>query len=253
MSTELGARVSGRAISSTLFLDRGPSLPAAVLLDFGGTLDADGVPWATRFLSAYREAGNTINEEEFRTAFRESDRRLAELPGIRVMGFRAMVQAQAGLLQELLPGSRPDRDWVADRFYLGAVAVTRRNRTVLEELRRAGHRLAVVSNFTGNLHHCLEELGLDGYFDVIIDSAIVGWTKPDPRIFQAATEALKVPGESSPGWMVGDNPEADIRPAEALGLRSVWIAPARRETPADLKATVRIHSLAQLPAVLERH
>jgi len=239
-------------ISSTRFLHWGPSLPAAVLLDFGGTLDADGIPWATRFLSAYREAGSHIDEQEFRNAFRESDRRLAELPGIRVMGFRAMVQAQARLLEELLPNSGPDADWVADRFYVGSVAVTRRNRTVLEALRRAGHRLAVVSNFTGNLHLCLEELGLDGYLEAIIDSTLVGWTKPDARIFHLATEAMKIPSGTTPSWMVGDNPDADIRPAGALGLCSVWIAPARRETPAGLQATARINSLVQLPAVLER-
>jgi len=164
-----------------------------------------------------------------------------------------MVQAQARLLEELLPSSGADADWVADRFYVGSLAVTARNRTVLDALRRSGHRLAVVSNFTGNLHLCLKELGLDGYLEAIIDSTVVGWAKPDARIFHAATEAMKVPSGTAPSWMVGDNPEADIRPAEALGLRSAWIAPPRRETPAGLKVTVRIHSLAQLPAVLERH
>jgi putative hydrolase of the HAD superfamily len=251
MKTFVRSRSADRAVSSTFSLVQGPSLPVAVLLDFGGTLDADGIPWAGRFLSAYRETGSPVDEKEFHDAFRESDRRLAELSGIQDLGFRAMVQTQARLLEQLLPG--PDADWVADRFYVGTVAMTQRNRPVLETLHRAGYRLAVVSNFTGNLHRCLEELGLDRYLEAIIDSAVVGSTKPDARIFHAATEALRISSDTTSCWMVGDNPEADIRPAEGLGFRSVWIAPSRRETPAGLRATVRISSFARLPGVLERH
>src|SRR2546427_1211252 len=44
-------------------------------------------------------------------------------------------------------------------------------------------RLGVVSNFTGNLRPCLEELGLARFFAVLSDSAVLGWSKPDPRIF----------------------------------------------------------------------
>jgi FMN phosphatase YigB (HAD superfamily) len=229
----------------------GRLVPATVLLDFGGTLDADGVPWATRFLSAYREAGSTVPEEEFRAAFRESDRLLATVSGIRTFGLRVMIQTQVRLLGQLLEGAVPDPDWVADRFYLGSVAMARRNRAVLETLRRSGHRLAVVSNFTGNLDHCLEELGLDGYLEAMIDSTLVGCTKPDAQIFRAAADALGVAMDAGGCWMVGDNPEADIRPAADLGLRSVWIAPSRRAMPPGLHPTARIDSLALLPMVLE--
>jgi hypothetical protein len=72
--------------------------PAAVLFDFGGTLDADGVPWSARFFGAYRERGGTLAAAAFDEVFRESDRRLAELPHVGRLGFRATLDAQGRVL-----------------------------------------------------------------------------------------------------------------------------------------------------------
>src|SRR5207253_10598705 len=90
---------------------------------------------------------------------------------------------QAGLLGEVLPDrARVNPAAVARRLHGEALAVVQRNRPVLERLARR-YRLGVVSNFTGNLEPCLEELGLARLFAAVSDSAVVGWSKPDPRIF----------------------------------------------------------------------
>jgi FMN phosphatase YigB (HAD superfamily) len=226
-----------------------PSSPAIVLLDFGGTLDADGVPWGDRFYAVHRQGGGKVSQDEFVAAFRESDRLLAMHPGVERMGFRAMIRVQAELLDTILEQSPPDPAWVADRFYVDSLAVVQRNRPALDSLVRAGHRMAVVSNFSGNLDCCLEELDLTRYFGVTVDSTVLGYTKPDARMFLAATEVFG-PISADSCWIVGDNPEADIRPAAALGFRSVWIAPPARQTPADLHPTARVDSLSKLPALL---
>ncbi|MBI4503759.1 MAG: HAD family hydrolase [Gemmatimonadetes bacterium] len=223
---------------------------AVILLDFGGTLDADGVPWEDRFFSIHRQGGSRVSRAAFVTAFQQSERAMAELAGIESLGFRAMIHTQAELLATILEQPSPDPDWVADRFYLGSLAMVHRNRRVLETLASAGHRMAVVSNFTGNLDRCLEELELDRYFAVTVDSALVGYAKPDTRIFLRAAEALGPSPTGAACWIVGDNPEADIRPAAALGYESAWIAPAVRGTPAGLSPTARIESLAILPDLL---
>ena len=62
-------------------------------------------------------------------------------------------------------------------------------RRVLARLSRR-HRLGVVSNFYGNLGAVCADAGLTALFDVIADSTAVGWTKPDPRIFRHALDAL---------------------------------------------------------------
>ena len=219
-----------------------------VLFDFGGTLDADGDRWAVRFHRAYAQAGGRLGLAAFEPLFREADRRLEADPAVRSMGFRAMVGAQTELLRELVPDARTIAlDAAADRFHQESVAAVTRNRDVLEQLAR-DHRLGVVSNFTGNLDRCLAELGLAPLFAVIADSLIVGCSKPDPRLFLHALGALGATPEAA--WMVGDNFEADIRPAATLGLATCWLTSPGRDAPTAGVATHRIARLADLPPLL---
>lgn len=219
-----------------------------VLFDFGGTLDADGDRWAVRFHHAYTQVGGELPFSAFEVLFRDADRRLEADPAVRTMGFRAMVVAQTELLRELVPDGRAiSLDAAADRFYRESVAGAARSRAVLEQL-APRYRLGVVSNFTGNLDRCLAELGLLQLFSVIADSLVVGWSKPDRRLFLHALGALDARPEAA--WMVGDNFEADIRPAAALGLATCWLASAGRDTPTDGVATHRIARLADLPPLL---
>ncbi len=201
----------------------------AVLLDFGGTLDADGVHWSPRFHAAYRAEGGTLDLATFDPLFKASDQALARLPGIAGLGFRAAIETQARLLGEVLPeGECVNPGAIARRLHGEALAAVQRNRPVLERLARR-YRLGVVSNFTGNLQPCLEELGLARLFAAVSDSAVVGCSKPDPRIFLGTLATLGAGPERA--WMVGDNFEADIRGAAALGLRTCWLAPLERPLP----------------------
>jgi HAD superfamily hydrolase (TIGR01509 family) len=221
---------------------------AAVLFDFGGTLDADGLRWCVRVHAAYREAGGSLSLEAFEPYFRRSDRLLEHLPGIRSMALRETAVAQARILNDLI-GEGPPLEVMrmAERFVEDTVTVARRNRPMLAEL-AARMPLGVVSNFTGNLDHCLVELELKQFFTVTLDSALVGVSKPASEIFRIALERLGIPAEGV--WMVGDNFEADIRPAAALGLSTCWLAPLDRPEPATGVATARLASLVDLPAVV---
>lgn len=223
----------------------------AVLFDFGGTLDGDGERWSTRFHRAYRAAGGSLDFAAFDPHFKESDRRLERRAGIRQLGFRATIDAQAEELLPLLPDrATVDQRRMAAGFHADALAAVERNRPVLAEL-SGRWKLGVVSNFTGNLQPCLAELGLERWFGVALDSTVVGVTKPDERIFRLALEALKTkPGEA---WMVGDNFEADIRPAAQLGLSTVWVTPDATPAPrnAGRVPSERISSVTRLARVLE--
>jgi FMN hydrolase / 5-amino-6-(5-phospho-D-ribitylamino)uracil phosphatase len=220
-----------------------------VLFDFGGTLDADGARWSVRFHSAYRAAGGKQSFAAFDRSFRESDRALERLSGIEKMGFRAMVEAQTALLlPRLSDGAGLSAQAIADQFHSSTCAVVRRNEDLLARLHQTYH-LGVVSNFTGNLERCLEELGVMQYFSVVADSGRVGITKPDPRLFQ---HALTWPGlTTKPAWMVGDNFDSDIRPAAALGLSTAWLAPDAEKSRERGLPTVRLKTLSDLAGVLE--
>jgi putative hydrolase of the HAD superfamily len=220
----------------------------AVLFDFGGTLDADGVHWAPRFHAAYQAAGGALDYSAFEAHFHASERALEGLPQIRTLGFRALVAAQSELLAARLPdGARVGAAAMAERFSAPALAIVARNRPILERLARR-YRLGVVSNFTGNLEPCLVELGLRPWFSVVSDSAVLGVAKPDPRIF--VDTLARLGARPSGAWMVGDNFEADIRPALALGLRTCWLAPPERSMPAGATPTARIARLPELEGAL---
>jgi putative hydrolase of the HAD superfamily len=223
-------------------------MPGPVLFDFGGTLDADGQPWVERFFRGYRAVGGRLAAEAFEERFRISDRLLATTPGIAELGLRAMVERQVGLLRGLLPdGAAVDGAMWAGGFLASSHATAARNQPLLREL--AGSRpLGVVSNFTGNLRPCLEELGLLDCFDVVLDSTEIGVRKPDGRLFDVAFRALAVGAEEC--WMVGDNPVADIAAAGQLGCSTCWLAPAERPLPEGLRPDRRIAALTDLPVVL---
>ena len=219
----------------------------ALLIDFGGTLDADGAPWVDRFYQLYQDAGGVAERSEFRAAFAASDKALESVPGIASFDYSATVAKQAELLAVGLADGALLRDAeLADRFVDDAMKIADRNRPVLLELADA-FQLAVVSNYQGNLQPCLDELGLSNLFDVVSDSEIVGWRKPDRRIFDATIQGLDVTAAQC--WMIGDSPPNDIAGAAALGMRTCWMAPAERAAT-GIAPTVRVERFDQVPQVL---
>ena len=186
-----------------------------MLFDFGGTLDADGVHWSPRFHAAYRAVGGGLDFAAFETFFKASDTAVARLPDIRALGFRAAIDAQARLLAGFLP-DRVDPGVIAQRLHADALAIVTRNTPVLERLARR-YKLGVVSNFTGNLQPCLQELGLARFFSVMSDSALVGWSKPDARIFTHTLDALGVSPQRVTRVHNGVRPE--FRPLPPAGSR----------------------------------
>ena len=109
--------------------------------------------------------------------------------------------------------------------------------------------LGIVSN-TGRtpgvvLRKILEGHALLRHFSVISYSDEVGYRKPDAEIFRRTLAAAgAAPHEAV---HVGDNPEADVAGARAVGIRGVHYAVAGAPAPeADLVVT----DLAGLPALL---
>ena len=221
-----------------------------LLFDFGGTLDADGRPWARRFHDSYVRAGGQLDFSAFEPVYQASDHALAALPDIRRLGFRVAIEAQVRCLLPLLPDGAqlgPRSQAMIEAVHQPALRIVARNRPILERLKKE-YRLGIISNFTGNLAPCLDELGLSPLFDVASDSTILGIEKPDPRIFHATLDALHASPEAA--WMVGDNFEADIRPAVRLGLRACWMAPPERPAATDAPPHARVGSLPELLKVL---
>ena len=93
----------------------------------------------------------------------------------------------------------------------------------LDALRRAGYRLALVSNRDQALDQAVADLALEDHFELALAAGEVGWWKPDPRILLYAAERIGV--DPSKAMYVGDNPYADVEGAHRAGLQPVLIDP----------------------------
>jgi putative hydrolase of the HAD superfamily len=87
------------------------------------------------------------------------------------------------------------------------------------DLRRRGYATGVVSNFDQRLPTILQALEVEQFFDVVMIPARCRTEKPDPRIFGAALEALRLPARSV--LYVGDDPEKDLAAARRAGLHAI--------------------------------
>lgn len=195
---------------------------ATVLLDFGGTLDSDGVHWSTQFARAFYGAGLQLERAILDRAFLAADRELTGQPDIAELDLDRHVERQALLmLGELGRGPDPDLAARVAGLFLGAARThLQQSREVLARY-RGRFRYGMVSNFTPNLHRILAQTGLGELFDAVLCSATEGVAKPDPAIFRLALERLGGAGKSAA--MVGDSLVSDIMPAKALGLTTFWI------------------------------
>jgi FMN hydrolase / 5-amino-6-(5-phospho-D-ribitylamino)uracil phosphatase len=113
---------------------------------------------------------------------------------------------------------------------------------VLDELRRAGLRLGLVSNSARDVQDFARHHALD--VDVGISSFHHGKTKPHASIFRAALELLEV--EPSDAAMVGDTVEDDVEGAQALGMRAILVDRLGRYPEFE----PRLEDLYGLPAAL---
>ncbi len=217
----------------------------AILFDFGGTLDADGVPWKERFFRLFGEEGVPVSRERFEPAFYGACDCLEGTIG-QDAGFRELVGRVASGLAERL-GEDPERlRRIGDRFAEDSLARLSESAALLSRLSER-YRLGIVSNFYGNLGSVCREVGLAPSIGVAIDSTIIGCKKPDARIFRAALDALgAVPDEAV---FVGDSPSRDMAGARALGMRHVWLRPGGAPEGACCPEDVVIARLADLERV----
>ena len=222
----------------------------AIMFDFGGTLDNYGVDWFSRLHRIIAQQGCRIDRQQFQICADEAAGRICSLPDTPTLTMadtagRLCEYAHAALARISSDGVLQwDPMAVAAEFMQESHRYLKHSRKVLEELSRR-FRLGCISNNWGNTQGWCRDAQLDQFFDTMIDSTVVGASKPNELIFQTALDDLKLPAHRCA--YVGDKFEADIVGAAAAGLMSIWMTgPEPKQCPDPSLVDHRIETLDEL-------
>lgn len=91
---------------------------------------------------------------------------------------------------------------------------------VLNRLAERDWKHVILSNHVPELQAIVNGIGLGGVISRVVTSALIGFEKPHAGAFDAA---LRAAGHPETRWMVGDNPDADVRGAEAMGIPAILV------------------------------
>jgi putative hydrolase of the HAD superfamily len=114
----------------------------------------------------------------------------------------------------------------------------------LDALAAGGINLGIISNWDERLRPLLGQLGLAKYFEVIIISNEIGFTKPSPVIFEHTAKKLGLAPEFI--LHVGDSLESDVAGAKSAGFKALLIDRSEGEAKEGC-----IRSLRELEWMLE--
>ncbi|MFO7168747.1 MAG: HAD family hydrolase [Chloroflexota bacterium] len=117
-------------------------------------------------------------------------------------------------------------------FYHTCFAAYPDARGCLEELRRRGLKLAVLTNFElPSIDRTLRYAGIDpSLFDVLLSSSATGITKPDVRAYLGCAEAL---GLEPAACLFVDDRSDNVDGARRAGMRAVLIDRAGNAPPSE--------------------
>lgn len=240
----------------------------ALIFDFGGTLDGNGIHWLERTYQFIKTHYPEITRDEFDNADKAAVTEFAfgytvtegtyqegsMLPvGVKPTdlkpskcNFRETVDAIGAGIFKRLGLSDESKDDYVEWFCKGAEENLTQNREWLQTI-YGTYKLGVISNNFGNTAGWCDEFELTPLLDVIIDSTVLGISKPEPGIFEAALAELNVsPSESI---YIGDSYKADMVGAKGVGMWTAWMVGNQAKECLDL--SVVDVQLSHLPELTE--
>ncbi len=218
-----------------------------VFFDAGGTLLAATPPPAEIFRQALERKGKVLDRATLASALRSPDLIVTLIrPLTSTLEPEFFRTVNARLLEYLgLRAEDADLDDIHAAFEREVVYRSYPEALrALKDLRAAGYRTGVISNFSHRLPRILKEAGLAPYLDTVTYSFEVGAEKPHPRIFRTAIARANVPPERV--LMVGDSYEADYLGARNVGFHALLLC--RQGDPRTPCPAIR--SLGELPPLL---
>jgi len=139
-------------------------------------------------------------------------------------GYKDKSELFSELIEELPWSTKPRMAELLDFYtaeYVKSAVLMDQAREVVLYLRKKYKIGMITSGKTSIQYGKIDQLGIRNDFDLIIVSEEAGIKKPDPRIFEMASNKLKVKPEEC--IYIGDHPINDIEGAAKTGMGTIWI------------------------------
>ena len=194
----------------------------AVIFDLWQTL----VRWPTDSANEmYRQLADTwgADPEKFSEVWngRRQEREIGPIePHLR------SIAEELGLTGDLQAVITLRRDWAFKSLVPREDAVS-----TLEELRRRGHRLGMISACSQDVPDVWDRTPFAALFDSAVFSCLVGFSKPDPRIYALAADELGV--DAGECLFVGDGANDELPGADRAGMTALQLRPPRERLTPD--------------------
>ncbi|MFL5865064.1 MAG: HAD family hydrolase [Solirubrobacteraceae bacterium] len=190
---------------------------AAIISDFGGVLTS---PLQGAFEAFQASSGISLAELGQAMAaigVRLGVNPLFELETGRLSERDFLVQLGAQLSEQV--GRTIEMNGFGERYF-ASLEPNPRMIDYMRELRERGYKLAICTNNVrewGPRWRAM--LPVDEIFHVVVDSALVGTRKPEPRIYELTLERLDVGAGAA---LLVDDIELNCGGARDLGIQAVW-------------------------------
>ena len=220
-----------------------------LLFDFGGTLDGNGIHWRDRTYRFLQQTYPEIDRETFDRVDRAAVDRLIGSGNAPQLSLRETMDVIATGIYEALGLDLDVKDRYVDFFCSGAKEHLDRNRRWLTTLRDR-YRLGVISNNFGNTRGWCDEYNLSPLLDMVVDSTVVGVSKPEAGIFHAALTGISTLPEEA--IYVGDTYSDDVVGAKGVGMWTAWLVGEEDKVCPDVSIVdVQLTDLRELQGFLE--
>lgn len=196
-----------------------------ILFDFGGTLDTNGVHWSVKYYEVLKPMFPSLGFDTYSDVFVKADEILQQ-EAKHIDNYYELLAKQFSLQCNLLTQklelhiNHSQYKIMFEKIYSDVQDNIRNSIEIIRSLKQ-NYRIGIVSNFYGNLQTICDNLGLSTVMDIVVDSSIVGYSKPDPEIFLFALKKLSAFPDKC--VVVGDSYERDIKPSKQIGCTTIWL------------------------------
>lgn len=150
-------------------------------------------------------------------------------------------------------GWREDEEHFAASYlaHLGQTGHLVEGAQALLQALKGRYQLALVTNGLKEVQRPrLSRAGIDSFFQAIVVSDEIGYSKPDAAFFEFTFRQIGHPPKEAV-LMVGDNLNADIRGGEGYGIPTCWYNPSKQENDGLARPRYEIGKLEELLDLLE--